>query len=47
MRTTRSRMLLVFVAAAFIVSIFMHWDEVARDFKAGWDDAQTDAAHYR
>jgi hypothetical protein len=46
MKTTRSRMLLVFVAAALIVSIFMHWNEVSRDFKHGWDDG-TEAVRYR
>ncbi|HEX8171111.1 MAG TPA: hypothetical protein VF824_11280 [Thermoanaerobaculia bacterium] len=39
MRTTRSRMLLVFVAAAIIVSIFMNWGDAAAGFRDGWNDS--------
>lgn len=39
MKTTRSRMLLVFVAAALIVSIFTDWRDLAAGFRDGWNDA--------
>ncbi len=36
MKTTRTRMLIVFLAAAVVISFFMHWEEVARGFRQGW-----------
>ena len=37
MKTTRTRMLIVFIAAALIVSMFTNWDDVERGFKDGYD----------
>ena len=47
MKTTRSRMLLVFLAAAFIVSVFMHWNEFAADVDRGFHDGMEDRVTYR
>ncbi len=35
MKTTRTRMLIVFASAALIISFFMHWVDVSQ----GWKDA--------
>ena len=40
MKTTRTRMLVVFIAAAIVISFFMHWEDFAKDFREGWRDAQ-------
>jgi hypothetical protein len=36
MRTARSRILIVMIAAAIVVSFFSHWDDVAKGFQAGY-----------
>jgi hypothetical protein len=32
-------MLVIFMAAAVVISFFTHWDEVADGFRSGWNDA--------
>jgi hypothetical protein len=44
MKTTRSRMLLVFVAAAIIVTLFMKWETIAPDILKGFRDGYLSAA---
>ena len=39
MKTTRTRMLMVFAAAAVIVSFFMHWEAVSQGARDGWNAA--------
>jgi hypothetical protein len=38
MKTTRSRMLIVFTAAAIIISLFSNWDSLARGWQEGYND---------
>ncbi len=38
MKTTRTRMLIVFAAAAVVISFFMHWDDLAQGARDGWND---------
>lgn len=38
MKTTRSRMLIVFTAAAIIISLFTSWDDVERGWHEGYND---------
>lgn len=38
MRSVRTRMLVVFIAAAIVVSFFIHWDEMEK----GYRDARRD-----
>ena len=45
MKTTRSRMLLVLSIAAFIASLFMHWDEYSRGFIDGYTDGAGISSH--
>ena len=40
MKTTRTRMLIVFAAAAVGISFFMHWDDVSQGFRDGYYGAQ-------
>jgi hypothetical protein len=40
MKTTRTRMLLVFTVAAVIISFFMHWDDMAKGARQGWREGQ-------
>ncbi|HET7435286.1 MAG TPA: hypothetical protein VFN10_11310 [Thermoanaerobaculia bacterium] len=47
MTTTRSRMLLVFIAAAVIVSLFMDWHDFADGFRDGWNDADKPHVSYK
>jgi hypothetical protein len=37
MKTTRTRMLIVFTAAAVIISLFMHWKDLSEGFRDGWN----------
>ena len=37
MKTIRSRMLVVVTAAAIVVSLFVHWDEVEKGALDGWN----------
>ncbi|HEY3055776.1 MAG TPA: hypothetical protein VGK31_07590 [Thermoanaerobaculia bacterium] len=37
MKSVRTRMLIVFTAAAIIVSFFIHWDEMEKGFREGRD----------
>jgi hypothetical protein len=30
-------MLIVFTAAAIVISFFMHWEDVSRGFRQGWN----------
>jgi hypothetical protein len=39
MKTIRSRMLLVLIAAAVIVSFFVHWEDAAAGFRDGWNSS--------
>ncbi len=36
MKTTRTRMLIIFAAAAVVISFFMHWEDVRQGFIDGW-----------
>jgi hypothetical protein len=36
MKTTRTRMLIVFAAAAVVISFFMHWDDMSQGFHDGY-----------
>lgn len=40
MKTTRTRMLIVFAAAAVVISFFMHWDEMRSGFNDGYNDGR-------
>jgi hypothetical protein len=42
MKTTRTRMLIVFAAASVVISFFMHWDwdGFSRGFYDGFHDAR-------
>ena len=40
MKTIRTRMLVVFTAAAIIISLFTNWEEMERSFREGYNDAQ-------
>jgi hypothetical protein len=44
MKTTRTRMLVVFITAAVIISFFMHWDDVVSGFRSGY---YSDASYSR
>jgi hypothetical protein len=33
-------MLIVFTAAAIVISLFMGWEDAARGFRQGWNDGQ-------
>ncbi len=37
MKSVRTRMLVVFTAAAIVVSFFIHWDEMEKGFREGRD----------
>ena len=45
MKTIRSRMLLVLVAAAVIVSFFVHWEDAAAGFRDGWNAGSAHVSH--
>jgi hypothetical protein len=47
MKTIRSRMLLVLVAAAVIVSFFVHWEDAAAGFRDAQNDGSVPASHRR
>ncbi len=46
MKTIRSRMLLILIAASVIVSFFVHWEDAAAGFRDGWNESRS-TAHAR
>ena len=41
MKTTRTRMMIIFMTAAVVISFFIRWNDTARqfrDFRDGWND---------
>jgi len=38
MKRRRTRMLIVVIAASIIISFFMHWDDLEKGFRDGWND---------
>lgn len=44
MKTIRTRMLVVFTAAAIIISLFTNWEQTERGFREGYNDAQQNRA---
>jgi hypothetical protein len=41
MKTTRTRMLLVFTVAAMIISVFMHGDDMVKGAREPWNSVMT------
>jgi hypothetical protein len=41
MKTRRTRILIVVIAASVIVSIFMDWNDIARGAWEGWNSANS------
>jgi hypothetical protein len=37
MKTRRTRILIVVIAASIVVAIFMDWNEAAQGFRDGWN----------
>lgn len=38
MKRRRTRMLIVVITASIIISFFMHWDELEKGYRDGWNE---------